>query len=67
MLTDATGGSDVNREGADSRDDGTPCALPYREARRAEGAAKPRRPFQVPGAFAAWGLGLVGLALQWVN
>jgi hypothetical protein len=30
-------------------------------------AARPRRPFQVPGAFAAWGLGLASLAFQWVN
>lgn len=29
-------------------------------------AANPRRPFQVPGAWTAWGLGLAGLGLNWV-
>ena len=30
-------------------------------------AAKPERPYQVPGAVAAWSLGLVGLALRWIQ
>ncbi len=30
-------------------------------------AMNPRRPFQVPGAWIAWGLGLGGLALRWLE
>ncbi len=30
-------------------------------------AVNPRRPSQVPGAWIAWGLGIAGLALRWIE